>query len=175
MCWCCARERGALGVRGNHDDKVVRYLRALQRDEALPRTKGLHVAVAKALRSEDMAYLEALPLWLRFAALDTLVVHAGLVPGVPLERQDPEHLMTMRTLLPDGRASSGLDEGVLWGTRWQGPEHVVFGHDAFTGLQQHAFATGLDTGCVYGGSLSALLLPERRIVSVPAKRAYQEL
>jgi hypothetical protein len=171
----CARERGALGVRGNHDERVLRYLRALQRNEPPPRTKAPHVAVAESLRSEDVAYLEALPLWLRFAALDTLVVHAGLVPGVPLERQEPDHLMTMRTILPDGRASSALGWGELWATRWRGPEHVVFGHDAMTGLQQHAFATGLDTGCVYGGSLSALLLPERRIVSVAAKRAYQEL
>ncbi|HEX6242631.1 MAG TPA: metallophosphoesterase [Polyangiales bacterium] len=171
----CAREHGALGVRGNHDEAVLRYLRALARHDPPPRTKNGHIAVARSLLDEDVRFLEGLPLWLRFPELDTLVVHAGVVPGVPIERQDPEHLMTMRSLRADGSASSKLEEGVLWGTRWRGPEHVVFGHDALTGLQQHPFATGLDTGCVYGGSLSALVLPEKRIVSVPAKHVYKEI
>lgn len=170
----CAREYQALGVRGNHDEAVLRYLRAVRREETPPRTKNGHIAVGMSLHEADVAYLEALPLWLRFPQLNSIVVHAGMVPGVALEQQNPEHLLTMRSLRPDGTPSPKLEQGVLWGTRWTGPEHVVFGHDAMTGLQQHPFATGLDTGCVYGGSLSALVLPERRIVSVPARRAYQE-
>jgi hypothetical protein len=49
---------------------------------------------------------------------------------------------------------------------------VVFGHDAVRGLQQTEFTVGLDTGCCYGKALSALVLPERRIVQVRAHQMY---
>jgi len=52
------------------------------------------------------------------------------------------------------------DAGALWGTRYAGPPHVVFGHFARAEPQLHAWATGLDTGCVYGGMLTALVLDE---------------
>jgi hypothetical protein len=170
-----ARERDALAVRGNHDEAVLRYRRAQQVGAPPPKIKKSHLAAARSLHEEDWAYLEALPLFLRFDALGVLVVHAGLLPGTPVERQSPEALMTMRTIRPDGTPSSKLDEGEPWARRWPGPERVVFGHDAISGLQRERFATGLDSGCVYGGALTALVLPEDRLVSVRAKRPYQDL
>jgi hypothetical protein len=170
-----AREAGALCVRGNHDEAVLRYRRAQLAGEPPPKLKKTHLKAAESMSERDWAYLEALPLFLRFPALGALVVHAGLLPGVPVEQQSPEDLMTMRAIRPDGSASSKLDEGAPWASRWPGPEHVVFGHDALSGLQRWPFASGLDTGCVYGGKLTALILPERELTAVDAKRAYQEL
>jgi diadenosine tetraphosphatase ApaH/serine/threonine PP2A family protein phosphatase len=131
-----------------------------------------HLRLARELSESDWAVLTELPLWLRVPEHELLVVHAGLVPGVPVEQQDPELLMNMRTLRPDGSGSRRSEDGVLWATRWQGPEFVVFGHHATVGLQRHARAIGLDTGCVYGGRLSAYVLPDDRVESVPARRAY---
>jgi hypothetical protein len=162
-----ARERGAVAVLGNHDDHV---LRALQGD---PAAKEAHHRVAATLRKADADWLAARPLWWRIAGPDEphVVVHGGMVPGVPVEKQAREDLLAMRSITADGRASKRI-EGTPWAALWKGPDYVVFGHDAVRGLQHHPRATGLDTGCVYGRALTGLLLPAHTIVSVPARRAY---
>jgi len=162
-----ARERGARAVLGNHDDHV------LQARAGDAHAKSHHEKVAAALADADAAWLAALPLWVRVSADGRahVVIHAGMVAGVPIEEQEREHLLAMRSIDADGRASKRV-EGAPWASLWPGPEHAVFGHDAVRGLQQHPTATGLDTGCVYGRELTALWLPAHELVSVPARRAY---
>jgi diadenosine tetraphosphatase ApaH/serine/threonine PP2A family protein phosphatase len=165
-----ARERGAAAVLGNHDEHV---LRARAGDSAAKRP---HLEVANTLTNADVDWLTALPLWVRVdgAGKPYVVVHGGMVPGVPVEKQTREHLLTMRSITPDGRPSKRI-EGAPWASLWKGPEYVVFGHDAVRGLQRHPLATGIDTGCVYGRELSGLLLPEHRLMAVPARHAYAEM
>jgi hypothetical protein len=173
-----ARRWGAEGVLGNHDAHVlrVREIRAGRRADEGREIKPEHDLVVATLGEDDWRYLEGLPLYLRLGPErpgdpDTVVLHAGAVPGVPLERQEREHLITLRSIKDDGTPTKRL-KGRPWAALWTGPERIVFGHDALRGLQQHPLATGLDTGCVYGGMLTALVLPERRLVQVPARRAY---
>ena len=59
-----------------------------------------------------------------------------------------------------------------WYESYTGETTVVFGHWARPEPVVRENAIGLDTGCVYGGRLTAVILPERNLVSVPAKRAY---
>jgi hypothetical protein len=163
-----ARESGADAVLGNHDAHV---LRGAHGD---PHVRAPHRAVAESLAREDVAWLEARPLWLRLGdhgGLPRLVVHGGFVPGVPLDDQERDVVLNLRSITGDGRPSKKLD-GTPWGALWRGPEHVTYGHDAIRGLQRHPLATGLDTGCVYGNALTALILPEGDLISVPAARVY---
>ena len=85
----------------------------------------------------------------------------------------------------NGLTQREIDFLVSWAESYQGAPHVVFGHNAQAGLQLFGAATGLDTGCVYGGQLSAMVLKdgqnppppaERRdvIVSVEARERYVE-
>jgi hypothetical protein len=167
------RELSALSVRGNHDQHALRMrgLLAAGDDSVKPAKRAL----LETFDESDWALLEGLPFWHALPDHGALVVHAGLQPGVPIEDQDPEVLMNVRTLRADGSPSKRGDDGTLWGARWPGPELVLFGHHAARGLQQHPFAIGLDTGCVYGGKLSACILPERKLVSVPARHAYAQV
>ena len=166
------RDLGARSVRGNHDARVLTWIAAQESGAPVPPMSPTHLAVARSLSDSDWALLRSLPLYLRVPEHNVLVVHAGLMPGVAVEAQEPDLLMNLRSIRPDGRGTKVPNDGVLWGSLWQGPELVVFGHHASQGLQQHRMAIGLDTGCVYGGRLTAYVLPEGRFVSVPARRPY---
>jgi hypothetical protein len=169
-----ARELDAKSVRGNHDQHCLRWWAAKRSGKPLPKLREAHQRVADQLGEEDWNWLAAHPLWLELPEHDALVVHAGLLPDVPLEDQDPHDLMNMRSILDDGTASTVYEEGEPWAALWPGPRLVLFGHDAVRGLQRHPHAVGLDTGCVYGGWLTGVWLPGRDLVSVPARATWAE-
>jgi hypothetical protein len=168
-----ARENGLLAVLGNHDAFALAH-----RHEAgkVDRAQGRRSYLGRFL-PEDWAYLQSLPLFLRLGPAtaggpEVVVVHAGAVPGIPFEQQRREHLLSLRSIDDSNAPTSRLLVHFPWAAKWHGPEALVFGHDAVRGLQQTAFATGLDSGCVYGRALTALVLPDREMFQVPALRRY---
>jgi hypothetical protein len=161
------RELGAKVALGNHEERLLEARRAQRAGRPLPKLDKTHAALLSELDDREWAELEAMPLWLDLDER-VRVVHAGLVPGVPIERQDPYHLTHVRSISDAGEPSSKW--GPLWGARYQGPPHVVFGHNARKDPQLHPDATGLDTGCVYGGFLTALVIPAGSLPPAPADR-----
>lgn len=175
------REQGALCVRGNHEEKLLAGRHARRIGSSKPKLTASHAALVETLDDEEWAQIEALPLWLELKAQGLFVVHAGIVPGHSWEGQDPWMLTHIRSIDDDGKPSARW--GRPWGALYNGPEHIVFGHNAQRVPQLHPYATGIDTACVYGGELTALVLldgapippPEARrdaLVSVRAKRVY---
>jgi hypothetical protein len=174
-----ARRLGAIVVRGNHEQRLL-----AGRAETT-RLGPEHQRVAKTLSEDDWHLLEAMPLWLDLPDHGVRVVHAGVVPGRDITGTMPEALLRMRTIDAHGDWSDRRDAGDLWGARYVGPPHVVFGHNARDEVQLHAWATGIDTGCVYGRSLTAVVLDagepmpraeavRAKLVSVPARQRYFE-
>ncbi len=82
-----------------------------------------------------------------------------------------EDICNIRSVLPDGSACHST-AGTPWIDLYEGPTTLVYGHDAVAGIQRRPFSIGLDSGCCYGGALTALLWPDNELVSVPAKRVY---
>lgn len=174
-----ARQTGAILVRGNHEHKLVTWYasRAAASPVGVPSREAerepigrMHREVARGLRPVDWTLLSTSPLHLDLPEHGARVVHAGVMPGVPFEEQDPQTLMRIRTVRVRG---AGRGAEILWGRYYTGGPHVVFGHNAAPGLQLHPFATGLDTGCVYGGRLTAMVLEagERIPRNVEARKA----
>ena len=167
-----ARELGAIGVRGNHDFEVIRWHQAIKSGAEPPVIGSEHYQIASKLSTADLRWMYSLPWYISSKELNALFVHAGFVSGIRLGKQNPRLMMNMRSILPDGTVTSKFFNNWPWARLWDGPHTVLFGHDADRGLQQYEHAIGLDTGCVYGGRLTACILPEKRLVSVSAKREY---
>ncbi|MFO0677291.1 MAG: metallophosphoesterase family protein [Polyangiaceae bacterium] len=161
-----ARRTGAVIVRGNHEEKLLAY-RAwkLEHERAGKKPKDdfpigrMHLEIAESLRDVDWTLLETSPLTVPLPEHDLLVVHAGLLPGIPIEAQKPRTLLHIRGVTSRGEATDEKVGSNLWGSLYKGPPHVVFGHNALAEPQFHPWATGLDTSCVYGGRLTAMVLP----------------
>lgn len=151
-------------VLGNHDRALVRYWRgekiSLKPDQAAARNE------LEVDEESYAAYLGGLPLMIDLGS--HLVVHAGVRPGIALNEQAVEDLVELRTLGPD-RTSR---EGTPWYEAYENEKIVLFGHWPNANLRRGPAAIGLDTGCVYGYSLTAYVIETGELVSVQARRRY---
>jgi diadenosine tetraphosphatase ApaH/serine/threonine PP2A family protein phosphatase len=107
-----------------------------------------------------------------------VVVHAGVMPNVAIEAQDPYHLLHAQCVRPPERKSYWPSKApsthTFWTNHWRGPERVIFGHSVVDKPLVLPHAVGIDTGCVFGGPLTALVLPGWQLVSVPSKQPTSE-
>ena len=81
------RELGAAGVLGNHEARLLEARAARREGRAGPRLGPAHERLMTELGSADWELLEQLPLTLDLPGHGICIVHAGVVPGVPLTRQ----------------------------------------------------------------------------------------
>ena len=179
--WQVIGETGAEMVLGNHDDRLLRQLGLLAQGQEIEyRWPDQRTTVEQLLpvAGELLPWLREVPLWIEEEQF--LLVHAGIDPEAGLARTTRKQFLSIR-LWPPG---PGVD-GPRWHQHIEPPAGtVVFGHDAPGGLvrvyregESEAAGDppcllGLDTGCVYGGRLSAWLLEERRLVQVDSERTW---
>jgi len=103
---------------------------------------ALRVAVVEAVPAPHLAFLRSLHH--SHIEGDYFFAHAGVRPGVPLEAQSPRDLMWIRDEFLDSNADHG--------------KVVVHGHTPVEVPDTRANRIGIDTGAVYGGVLTALVL-----------------
>jgi len=117
----------------------------------------------KILPKGAYKYIEDLPLFIELNSC--IIVHAGINPNGKTTKQQS---ITLRRV-PDDKE---IDNPFWWEVITT-KKLIVYGHDAKRGLQDHRPHTlGLDTGCVYGGSLTGYILEEDELVQIPSKKNY---
>lgn len=183
------RERGWQSILGNHEERAIRWLKNESFRKASGRQNPMVPPYAQrrkeweSLSADDVGWLWRLPLTVSVG--DWRAVHAGLGPR-PFLDQDVDDLLHIRYVDPFGRTvpvdPATMEQPpntVFWTESWPGPESVLYGHSVFDEVRidrrpSGATCLGLDTGCVYGGSLSSAVLHDGQmeIVSVRASREH---
>lgn len=166
----------ALCVAGNHEQKLVRALsgRKVQLTHGLPETLAQLDREPDGFADEVAVFLDSL---LSHYVLDggaLVVAHAGLP-----EAYHGRASGRVRSFALYGETTGETDEYGLpvrydWASQYRGDAVVVYGHTPVPSAEWVNRTICLDTGCVFGGELTALRYPERELVSVPATEVHYE-
>lgn len=165
-----AIELNAFAVLGNHDYTLLKLVQDFREGRLTPEQieEDPVAECARDMPDDCVRYLMGLPHIIKVPQYNLLIVHAGVdVQEKNLHSQKIWNLLHVRRVLRDGTPVEKGDEGSLWARLWEGPETIVFGHDARTGFQEEEHAIGIDTACVYGKALTAVIYPGKRFESVP--------
>ncbi len=170
----------ALCIPGNHDIKLLRKLRG--RDVQI--THGLDTTLAEIESlpaqgrdafARDLAdFIDGLVSHYVLDSGNLVVAHAGLK-----QEMHGRGSGAVREFALYGETTGETDEFGLpvrynWAAEYRGKAQVVYGHTPVAEPEWLNRTINIDTGCVFGGSLSALRYPEREVVSVPARSTYYE-
>ncbi|NOJ93434.1 AAA family ATPase [Corallococcus coralloides] len=164
----------ALFVPGNHEIKLLKKLRG--KDVRVGR--GLAMTLEQLEREppafvQDVAeFIEGGPTHYVLADGRLVVAHAGLKESMH-GRDTPEVRDFALYGETTGEADAyGLPVRADWARDYRGPATVVYGHTPVPESEWVNNTLCVDTGCVFGGKLTALRYPERELVSVSAQREY---
>lgn len=179
-----AREMELECLRGNHEDKYVKWFRSQGTKIDVYDTKSYY----SQFSDQDITYIHNMPLYIE---TDTVIaVHAGLKPGISLSNQTKDDLMYLRYTDSDrkfislkkinklGKETAGA---IFWTEFGSFGKSVVYGHNvhSFENVKINkyddgTYCYGIDTGACFGGKLSALIWETKEIVQVQAKKIYYQ-
>jgi protein phosphatase len=166
----------ALCIAGNHEAKLLRALRGanVTTGHGLAESLAQLGAEPQAFRDEVVTFVDGLVSHYVLDEGRLVVAHAGL-------REDLQGRASgaVRAFALYGDTTGETDEFGLpvrypWAEDYRGTAMVVYGHTPVPEATWLNRTICIDTGCVFGGRLSALRYPERELVSVPAGRVYRE-
>jgi protein phosphatase len=166
----------ALCVPGNHDIKLKRKLdgRDVTVSHGLDRTLAELDAESPEFRAEVRTFLDGLVSHYVFDEGHLVVAHAGMK-----QEMQGRGSAKVRDFALFGETTGETDEFGLpvrfnWASEYRGRASVVYGHTPVPDPEWLNRTINIDSGCVFGGRLTALRWPERELVSVAARQTYAD-
>ena len=170
------KARKAFCICGNHDEKLNKFLmgKNVNRNHGLDITVRQLESTSKEFRNEVKEFLNGLIAHYVFDDGKLVVAHGGLP-----EEMHGRAAAAVRAFCLFGETTGEIDEFGLpvrynWAKNYKGKAMVVYGHTPIPEAEWLNNTLNIDTGCVFGGKLTALRYPEKETVSVAAKQVYSE-
>jgi bis(5'-nucleosyl)-tetraphosphatase (symmetrical) len=190
---------------GNHENKHIRFRSHEIKKKLTGKNNPMRpmskndMEFHMKMSDEDIAWMQTLPLKIHIKD-NWWAIHGGLEPAYDFAYQSPDQIIRCR-YVSDGNcvSSSGkvIAKGkavplnkdksqpantVYWTDMWDGPQSIVYGHCVHSLVNPLVDARpndvkciGIDTGCVFGGCLTAFFLIDRHFVKVKAKKEYYHI
>ncbi len=161
-------------MRGNHDDKLLRKLNGRN----VHITHGLEASLEQlATQPPDFGqrvrrFLEELPTHYLLDSGKLVVAHAGLNEELQGRMSAVVRSFTLFGDVTGGKDEYGMPVRRNWAANYRGQAMVVYGHTPVMQAEWLNKTINIDTGCVFGGRLTALRYPEMELISVPARQTY---
>lgn len=199
-CLQYARKSGFKSILGNHEERHAKWRRNSEREKVdsayknamRPFTRLEELVENGRLSDEDLAWVRSLPYHVEVVP-GLLAVHGGLLPGLPLRDQPNDKIIRARWVDAEGKhmptdydAKEAKPAGAFhWTEQYDGPLNVVYGHEAHSltvpRIDTRPNGTkcyGIDTGCVHGGRLTAMVVERgfvQSMIQVPALKKYADM
>ncbi len=173
-----AVQRGiAFCVLGNHEDKLLRWMKT---PDKVKQNHGLAQSVEQfekeppELRTRVQEFIAKLPSHLVLDGGRLVVAHAGLTADMHGRVSGKVRAFAIYGDTTGESDEFGLPVRLNWAANYRARANVVYGHTPVLTPAWENRCICIDTGCVFGGALTALRYPEQELVSVPAEKQYAE-
>lgn len=170
------REGSALAVPGNHDIKLMRKLKGadVKVSHGLQETLDQLAGESVEFTSEVLHFLDSLVSHYVLDGGELVVAHAGMKESMQGRGSSAVREFALFGETTGETDEYGLPVRVKWAEDYRGRAMVVYGHTPVIEAEWLNRTICIDTGCVFGGKLTALRYPERELVSVMARAVYAE-
>ena len=171
-----AHDGNAICLPGNHDTKLVRKLkgRDVQITHGLAETLDQLGSESEDFRTEIRDFLDGLVSHVVLDEGRLVVAHAGMKQAYQGRSSGRVRDFALFGETTGETDEFGLPVRLQWAAEYRGDAAVVYGHTPVAEPDWINNTINIDTGCVFGGRLTALRWPERQLVSVAASRTYYE-